>query len=183
MPVRGTGAEPDEGRWIASLRLLPNIEVDRAKVRATLMRRVTPRLQLGVEVNPRADEVGPLANWIAVEETASRPALVLGTSSDRIGTRDGQVYFATVSKNLEPWLGLRVSPYVGAAWSDRTNGWEELAGLNYRVAGGRIAITHIWDGVNLHHTATTRVRGVSVGVLLVEQDGDYTAGVTLGTEF
>ncbi len=183
MPVRGTGSDADGAKWVASVRLIPNIDADRAKARATLMYRVTPRLQVGVEINPRADEIGPLANWIAVTESGNRPALILGTSSDRIGTDDGQVYYGTLSKNLEPWLGINVSPYAGAGWSDRTNRWQELFGVNYRVLDGRFAINHIWDGVNLHHTATTRVRGVSVGLIVAEQDSHYSVGVMLGTEF
>ena len=52
-----------------------------------------PRLSLGVEYNPRSDGKSVLANLVAVTETKLRPALVIGTSSDRIGTSDGRAIF------------------------------------------------------------------------------------------
>ena len=58
------------------------------------MYRFTDWLQAGVEYNPLADDVGPLLNLRAVEETERRPALILGTSSDRIGTEGGQAVYA-----------------------------------------------------------------------------------------
>ena len=168
---------------MASFRWIPEIDEDRARQRATLMYRVLPTLQLGVEVNPLADDIGPLANWLVVKETAKRPAIMLGTSSDRIGTPKGQVYFATASKSLEPWLDIPVAPYVGAGWSDRTNEWEELLGINYRLFDDRYAVTHLWDGVNLHHTVNTHVGRAVVGVIVAEQEGDYSLGITVGAIF
>lgn len=130
---------------------------------------------------------------MAVEEKANRPAVLLGTSSDRIGTDKGQVYFATVSKNIEGWTGIPVAPYVGASWSDRTNRWEELAGLQYRLFDDRVSVTHLWDGVNLHHTLDFGAIGpyvgvssldrASLGVIVAEQDGDHFVGVTVRATF
>jgi hypothetical protein len=37
-------------------------------------------------------------NWLAVPETTKTPALIVGTSSDRIGTPGGQSFYATASK-------------------------------------------------------------------------------------
>ncbi len=53
----------------------------------------------------------PLANLLAIRETGNRPALVLGTSSDRIGTLSGQAFYATLSKNLKRETGLPIAPY------------------------------------------------------------------------
>lgn len=58
-------------------------QIDRAKLRTTLTYRFHPRFALGIEYNPLEGDVSPLANWLAVEEKARRPALMLGTSSDR----------------------------------------------------------------------------------------------------
>jgi hypothetical protein len=153
------------------------------------MWRATPRLQVGIELNPLVDDVGPLANWLAVEETSERPAILLGTSSDRIGTAKGQVYYATASKNLQSWLGVPISPYLGVSWSDGTNQWEELGGVNYRLLDGRLSVTHLWDGVNLHHTLDAPgvldvgFARASLGVILAEQKGKYFAGLTVGVAF
>lgn len=69
-------------RWIPE-------QIDRAKWRNTIMYRLHSQLQLGVEYNPLADEVGPLGNALLLFDTNNRPAVMLGTSSDRIGTADG----------------------------------------------------------------------------------------------
>ena len=73
-----------------SVRSIPNIPVERARLRSTLVYRITPRLQAGLEWNPLAEDVGPIANWRVWDEDAARPALILGTSSDRIGTDHGR---------------------------------------------------------------------------------------------
>ena len=72
--------------------------------------------------------MGLLVNWRAVEETASRPMLMLGTSSDRIGTPSGRAYYATLAKDLERHVGLPVAPYVGAAWGE-FDAWIAAQGL------------------------------------------------------
>ena len=47
------------------LRWIPGIDVKRAELRTTLMYRLTPTFMAGIEVNP-------LANWLALPETANR---------------------------------------------------------------------------------------------------------------
>ena len=60
-------------------------------------------------------EVGPIANWFALTETDSRPAVICGTSSDRIGTPRGrQAVFMTVSKQLGR---LPAAPYFSINYS------------------------------------------------------------------
>ena len=58
-----------------------------------------------------------------------------------------------------------------------------IGGLRIRWAD-RLASTHLWDGVNLHHIVNwTFESGTQIGALLVEQDGDYFAGGTLSFGF
>src|SRR6188474_2396758 len=92
-----------QGRVTLGHRMIAN-QIDRASVRTTAMVRVLPTLSLGVEYNPRADDVGPLLNWLALPETHERPAIILGTSSDRIGTPSGRSYYITASKSMEETL-------------------------------------------------------------------------------
>ncbi len=193
MPIRGIGETLESGRWVASARFIDDIAERRAQQRYTLTYRFTERLRLGVEWNPLADDVGLIGNYVAVEETANRPALLLGTSSDRIGTATGRVYYATLSKNLDGWIGVPVAPYVGASWSDRSNRWEELAGLQYRLFDGAVSFTHLWDGVNLHHTVDwgglgealeiEALQSATLGLIVAEQDGEHFVGVLLGGVF
>jgi len=114
-----------------------------------------PRLSLGVEFNSRADELGPLANWVAVTETRRRPALMFGLSSDRIGTPDGEAYFFTLSKDLEGLTGWPIAPYVGGAYGTFDDEFRAIGGLTARLGRG-FATTMIHDGKAFHPTLDYR---------------------------
>lgn len=162
------------------MRAIEGIPVDRAKLRITTTYAVTPSIFLGVEVNPKDDDVGPLATWRALGETENRPALIFGTSSDRIGTESGRAYFATLSKDLEARTGLPIAPYLGTAFGESDDEFELIGGLHVRWAD-RWTSTHLWDGENLHHTVDRSFeKGWRVGVLAVEQDGTYYVGLSVG---
>ena len=138
------------------------------------MHRFGRDFKAGVEWNARASEVGVVANWRALGETEKRPALIFGTSSDRIGTPSGQSYYATVSKSFS-----RVAPYAGVSWS----GYEERLlypfGLNVALGKGWSAMV-INDGVHTHLSATYARRTISLTLLAVERKN---AGVTVGMTF
>ena len=174
-------------RWIATLRVIPNIDADRARERWTLSYRFTERFQAGLELNPLDDDWGPIGNYTALTETDRRPALILGTSSDRIGTDRGQTYYGTLSKSLEPLIHLPVAPYAGAAFRDSENDWEPVAGLHYALFDQRLFVTHIWDGENLHLTLDVPWRRTVVGLVLAQQEDpdpnegkDYYLGFSFG---
>jgi hypothetical protein len=139
-------------KWTFSARVIPGV-VPRAQWRMTLTYRFHPSLTAGVEVNPRADRAGgrvsPLLNWLAVKETGKRPALILGTSSDRIGTPDGQSFYATFSKNLKRETKLPIAPYAGVAYSTHDHRWLPLGGLNVQFTPS-FSSTLIFDGVRAH---------------------------------
>jgi hypothetical protein len=145
-------ANTSEEKWAFSVRVIPNV-VPRAQLRTTLTYRFHPRLTAGIEFNPRAtqpgDRVNPLLNWVALTETQRRPALIVGTSSDRIGTPSGQSFYATLSKNLKRKTRLPLAPYAGVAYSTHEHRWLPLAGLNVfftRSVSGLV----IFDGVRVH---------------------------------
>jgi hypothetical protein len=108
-----------------------------------------PTLSAGIEYNPRAGKVSPLANWLAVSETARRPALMLGTSSDRIGTPSGQSFYATVSKNLKRETRLPLAPYAGVAYGTYEDRLRPIGGLNIGFVEEVTALI-IFDGVHVH---------------------------------
>jgi hypothetical protein len=145
-------ANADKEKWTFGLRLIPGA-IPRASLRTTLTYRVHPRLTAGIEVNPRADSTGgrisPLLNWLALPETKSRPAVIIGTSSDRIGTPTGQSFYATLSKNIERESGLPLAPYLGLAYSTFERRWLPLAGLNVRLSTS-VSATVSFDGVRVH---------------------------------
>jgi len=159
-----------------------DIGVDRARFRTTLVYRFTDAFQAGIEVNPIADEVGLLANWRVVEETAHRPALIVGTSSDRIGTTDGRSIYATLSKSLERELDLSIAPYAGIVYGGQDDEFDVLGGLQVAYGSGFESV-HFYDGHNLHHVVTRTFGRHTAGLVLAEQDGDYFLGVTYAVSF
>jgi hypothetical protein len=130
------------------VRLLTN-QIPRAAVRTTLTYKFHPRVQLGIEYNPRAREIKPLANILLLTETRRRPALMVGTSTDRIGTPHGQSFYLTFSKNLHRETGWPIAPYVGAAFGTYDDRLRPIGGLNISLPKG-FSILATYNGVNVH---------------------------------
>lgn len=143
-----SGAGENDYKWTYGVRVIAN-EIDRAKWRNTLTYRFHPRFTAGVEYNPLAGKVSPLANLVVVTETHARPALIIGTSSDRIGTPSGQSFYATISKNVKEYIKLPVSPYVGVAYGTFEDRTRVIGGLNIAIAD-RWSSTILFDGVRVH---------------------------------
>jgi hypothetical protein len=148
--VSGTGQQ-DSDKWTYGVRVISNT-IDRARWRNTLTYRFHPRFTAGVEYNPLAGKASPLANVVALTETHKRPALILGTSSDRIGTPFGQSFYATFSKSLKHYTGLPVAPYVGVAYGTFEDRARVIGGLNVNLSE-RWSSTMLFDGVRVHPTA------------------------------
>jgi hypothetical protein len=146
-----SGAEgSNANRFTLSARVIPGA-VRRAQLRSTLTYRLTPRLQAGIEVNPRSTEerANPLVNWLAVPETLKTPAVIIGTSSDRIGTPGGQSFYATASKNLKRETKLPIAPYFGIAYGTYQDRLRYIGGLNIGFTEQLGALV-IFDGVHVH---------------------------------
>ena len=143
-----SGAGASEFKWTFGVRLIAN-QIDRAKWRNTLTYRFHPRLTAGIEYNPLAEKVSPIANLVAITETHARPALIFGTSSDRIGTPSGQSFYATLSKNLKHHTGLPVAPYIGIAYGTFDDRARAIGGLNINFSE-RWSSTILFDGVRVH---------------------------------
>ena len=141
----------DSNKWTYGVRVISN-QIDRAKWRNTLTYRIHPRFTVGVEFNPLAGKVSPLANVVALTETHRRPALILGTSSDRIGTPSGQSFYATFSKNLKHSTGLPIAPYVGVSYGTFEDRARIIGGLNINFSE-RLSSTILFDGVRVHPIA------------------------------
>lgn len=126
-------------------------ELERPRWRVTANYRVIPTLQLGVEYNPVAGEVGPLATWFLLTETERRPALFLGTSSDRIGSPEGtQAYYMTGAKYLP---ALHVSPYASLNYSEWDDDWNLPFGANIELGRG-LSVQPMYDGRRTHLLGT-----------------------------
>ncbi len=163
-----SGAENEDGnRWTLSGRVIPGA-VRRAQVRTTLTYRIAPRLQAGIEVNPRSTEekVNPLVNWLALPETKNTPAVIIGTSSDRIGTPSGQSFYATASKNLRRETHLPIAPYFGFAYGTYEDRFRPIGGLNVGFTEQFTALV-IFDGVHVHEMLNFSYKRHGFSLLLV----------------
>ena len=176
MAVRGTAA--GNAKWEVSHRYLTD-QIERATHRTIVMHQLRPSLKLGVEWNPGAEEVGFVANWRALSESQRRPAVIFGTSSDRIGTPEGQSYYVTVSKSLHDRTGLPVAPYVSASYSTYENRMLYPFGLNVAIGPNWSAML-INDGVHTHLSATYAWDRFAVTMLAVERKD---VGLTIGARF
>ena len=139
------------------------------------MHRLTPSLKAGIEYNALEQELGLVANWRALAETETRPALMFGTSSDRIGTPAGQSYYATVSKSL----GTRIAPYAGVSYSGHADAFVFPFGVNVALAPSWSAMV-MNDGVHTHLSATYAWSRFAVTLLAVERKD---AGISIGARF
>ena len=173
----------DDERFVLGVRYIPEIDADRAKLRTTLVYRFTDSFQAGVEYNPIGDDIGPLVNWRIVDEGRLRPALILGTSSDRIGTGEGRAIYATLSKSLESVWDLPVAPYAGVSFSTRNDEFLPVGGLSIFWTDV-LTSQHLYDGRNIHHVLNwAALERLALGVVVAEQDGEYFPGVSLVWSF
>ena len=176
MAVRGTAA--GDAKWELSHRYLTD-QIDRATHRTVVMHQLRPDLKLGVEWNQLAGEIGLVANWRALSESRRRPAVIFGTSSDRIGTPEGQSYYVTLSKSLHHETGLPIAPYAGASYSTFENRMLYPFGLNVAI-GSRWSAMLMNDGVHTHLSATYGWDRFAATLLAVERK-DF--GITIGARF
>jgi hypothetical protein len=135
----------------------------RPRWRTTLDFRLSPTLQAGIEINPGAEEVGFRGNWFAVRETPRLPAVVFGTSSDRIGTPSGyQSYFVTFSKQFE---NLPIAPYISLNYSEFERGMTFPFGVSLSL-GREWLLMPMYDGHASHTVLTWSGRSESIGLVL-----------------
>lgn len=123
-----------------------------------------PRLQVGIEYNPGADEVGFIGNLTIAEETETHPHASLGTSSDRIGTPEGfQCYYMTIAKSF-PSTGL--GAYVSFNYSEFEDGVNFPFGVSYDIRPDLRAL-FMNDGRKSHGLLTYQDETWSVSLLWV----------------
>jgi hypothetical protein len=159
-----SGAGNDNYKWTYGVRVIAN-QIDRAKWRNTLTYRFHPRVTAGIEYNPLAKKVSPIGNVVAITETHHRPALILGTSSDRIGTPSGQSFYATFSKSLKHHTGLPIAPYAGVAYGTYEDRARIIGGLNITFSD-RWSSTILFDGVRIHPLVNYTWERHQFGVIL-----------------
>ena len=144
-----------------------DIEVDRARWRSTLNYRLHPRVQVGVEFNPEVDEVNPLLTVFLLTEAERRPALFVGTSSDRIGSPEGtQSYYLTASKRFG---ASRLSAYASLNYSEWDRELNFPLGLEVAL-GQNFSVRPMYDGARPHLMLNYYRDRWSVSLLAVDLD-------------
>jgi len=108
-----------------------------------------------------------------LQETARRPALMLGTSTDRIGTPSGHAYYATLSKNLESFLHAPIAPYAGAAYGTFDDRLRFIGGVNLLVTEHLSALV-TYNGEH-YNSILSLSHGRYTGSLLFISGGDIGA--------
>ncbi len=136
-----------------------------------------PTLSLGIEFNPVVGEVGPLVTWFFVGEGHGTPAVFVGTSSDRIGTDEGeQSYYATATKRL-PWWP--VSAYVTANYSEADESFNVPFGGTINLTE-TLSMRPMYDGERTHLMATAATERFAVSLIAVWLE---RVGVSVSTGF
>jgi hypothetical protein len=139
-------------------------ELDRPRYRATASYRIVPRAQIGLELNPAAGEVSPLATVFLLHEQARWPGMFVGTSSDRIGSPEGtQSYYLTAIKNLDP---VPASAYASLNYSEWDDGWNVPFGAFVDIGRG-FGVQPMYDGHRTHLLGTWQNERVSVSAMWV----------------
>ena len=152
-------------------------ELERPRWRSTLNYSLHPRVQVGVEINPEADEVGPLFTLFLLTEGDRRPALFFGTSSDRIGSPAGeQAYFLTAAKRHPSWP---VSAYVSLNYSEWDSDFNFPFGVEFEL-GERFSVRPMYDGQRTHLTMSYQKDRHSISLLWVWLE---RVGIAYSTRF
>lgn len=160
---------------MASLRYA-DVPADRARWRSTLTYRFHRRFQAGIEVNPGVSEISPLATLFVLTEEERRPAVFLGTSSDRIGSPEGtQSFYLTLAKYL-PFT--RLAPYVSLNYSGWDDRWNVPFGAGLELGRG-LYLRPMYDGERSHVMAGFFREHWGVSLLWVWLE-DPGISVTLG---
>ena len=108
-----------------------------------------------------------------MQETARRPALIVGTSTDRIGTPSGHAYYATFSKTLKPFVHLPIAPYAGAAYGTYDARLRFIGGVNIAVSDSLSALV-TYNGEH-YNSILSLSRGRYTGSLLFVSGGNVGA--------
>lgn len=122
-------------------------------------------------------EISPLFSLFLFTETDTRPAIFLGTSSDRIGSPVGEhAYFLTATKRL-PYIPLSVYGTVNySEWDDELN-FPFGASVDF---GKGFSVRGMYDGKEPHliFNYFYKQRGVSLMYVWLE-----TFGFAMSTAF
>lgn len=162
--------------WTLTQRYADTVEL-RPRWRTNLAYRLTSRLQVGLEYNAQVSEAVPTANWVMLTASASRPMVSLGTSSDRIGSREGtHMHYLTIAKSIPH---LPIAPYVSLNYSETDHAFNLPFGANIALHP-QWDLLPMYDGKRTHILLTYKAERWNVTLMSVFL---RRAGVSFGWAF
>lgn len=168
-------------RFSLTVRVVPGI-LERARWRNNLAYSLRHDLTIGIEYNPLAQDIHPTLNWRLVDETQTRPSVMLGTSSDRIGTPHGTATYLTIAKSLKPQTGLPIAPYAGVNYSSYNNRFSFIGGMNVQLTP-KLSLMAIYDGVATHGALSFTEGRHTFSLLAVDLDDEWNFGAGYSVRF
>lgn len=151
---------------------------DHGKVYFNLSYQLTKDLRVGADVRPITGDVSILANWRAISETDTRPALILGTSHDDFGTTSSQSYYGTLSKYLFSHEDVHFSGYAGATYIEQLNDLRPVGGAV--ISYDQWSTTFMYSGVDPHWVLSRRFDNQTVSFVLFAME---KPGLAYGVSF
>lgn len=135
-----------------------------------------------MEYNAAIGELDLRGNGFLQTETDTRPGVIVGFSSDRIGTPYGKMYFVTVSKLAYATdSGFGVAPYVSLAYSEFDRGFTVPFGASIAL-GPRWTLLPMYDGHRAHTTLTWSLPDGKSSVTLIAAFNERF-GISYGRNF
>jgi len=116
-------------------------------------------------------------NWFLQTETDTRPGLIAGISSDRIGTPRGKMIFVTASKQIG---ASAFAPYVSLAYSEFDRGVNVPFGASIGLSS-TLTLLPMYDGHRAHTTLSWQVRPDTSVTLIAAFNRRF--GLSIGRNF
>jgi len=161
-------------RFTFTVRVIPGI-LERARWRNNLSYALRDDLTVGIEYNPLAQDLHPTLNWRLVDETETRPSLMIGTSSDRIGTPHGTATYLTIAKSLKAQTGLPIAPYACINYSSYNDRVSFIGGANIQLTS-KLSLMAIYDGMATHGALSYTTGRHTFSLLAVDLDDTWSLG-------
>jgi hypothetical protein len=168
-------------RFTYTVRVVPGI-LERARWRNNLVYALRDDLSIGIEYNPLAQDIHPTLNWRLMDETKTRPSIMLGTSSDRIGTPHGTATYLTVAKGLKAQTGLPIAPYAGINYSSYNDRFSFIGGASIQFSKN-VSFMAIYDGVATHGSLSYTTGRYTLSLLAVDLQDEYHFGGGVSVRF
>src|SRR5260370_31223895 len=143
-----------------------------SRLRAFMITSVTPKFAVGFQFDPRRmfhekrGRVNVIIDWLAVSESGSRPAIIIGTGADRLSTPTAQTFHLMINKTLIPLGRVSTSCHVGLSWSKRDGRILGIAGMNFGFSQ-HLSSRMIFDGIHFHAVVTAKFAHQSFSILLI----------------